>query len=204
MPTGRTPAIRFERVRRSRSMRSRSASYRQRRVELVDPAVDADLVAFGSDAALLVGVEEGGDGRDVERRRDRRTGRAASGCSGTPTRLPYCPQREPADRLDRRRAARSCRGQSRTTARRRTARRPATARAGGCGRHAAWPTSVRHCASGHCQGSTGGGASGVSSTLGGPRRSLRPTAAGLDRRQGARRARRVRRAGTMRSRRDDR
>ena len=38
----------------------------QHRVELVDPAVDADLVPFGHHAALLVGVDEGRDGGHVE------------------------------------------------------------------------------------------------------------------------------------------
>ena len=42
---------------------------RQHRVALVDPAVDADLVAFGHDAALLVGIQERGHGRHVEARR---------------------------------------------------------------------------------------------------------------------------------------
>src|SRR5262249_52573125 len=41
----------------------------QHRVALVDPAVDADLVAFGDDAALLVGIEEGDHRRHVEARR---------------------------------------------------------------------------------------------------------------------------------------
>src|SRR3989442_763965 len=40
---------------------------RQLGVALVDPAVDADLVAFGDDAALLVGIEEGSHRRDEER-----------------------------------------------------------------------------------------------------------------------------------------
>ena len=31
--------------------------------------MDADLVAFGDDAALLIGMEQGGDGRHVEGRR---------------------------------------------------------------------------------------------------------------------------------------
>ena len=42
----------------------------QDRVALVDPAMDADLVALGHHAALLVGIEHGRDGRHVERRRD--------------------------------------------------------------------------------------------------------------------------------------
>src|SRR5439155_11375622 len=36
---------------------------RQLGVALVDPAVDADLVAFGGDAALLVGIEQRSDRR---------------------------------------------------------------------------------------------------------------------------------------------
>ena len=43
----------------------------QDRVALVDPAVDADLVALGDHAALLVGMEHGRDGRHIEGRRDR-------------------------------------------------------------------------------------------------------------------------------------
>ena len=40
----------------------------QDRIALVDPAVDADLVALGRDAALLVGMEHGRDRRHVEGR----------------------------------------------------------------------------------------------------------------------------------------
>ena len=42
----------------------------QDRVALVDPAVDADLVAVGGDAALLVGMQHGRDRRHVEGRGD--------------------------------------------------------------------------------------------------------------------------------------
>src|SRR4051812_39950578 len=43
---------------------------RQMRIALVDPAVDADLVAFGNDAALLIRIEERGDGGHEEARLD--------------------------------------------------------------------------------------------------------------------------------------
>ena len=42
---------------------------RQHRVALVDPAVDADLVAFGHHAALLVGIQQRGHGGHEEARR---------------------------------------------------------------------------------------------------------------------------------------
>ena len=53
--------------------------------------MDADLVPFGNDAALLVGVEQRGDGRHIERRLD--AVRSSSfRMRGTPTRAPYWPQ----------------------------------------------------------------------------------------------------------------
>ena len=70
MPTGRWPET-FSSMSAERICRSRSVLLGQDRVALVDPAVDADLVAIGGDAALLVGMEHGRDGRHVEGRGDR-------------------------------------------------------------------------------------------------------------------------------------
>jgi hypothetical protein len=65
-PTGRTPVI-FSSVSAARCIRSLLGLVGQHGVELVDPAVDADLVAFGDHLALLVRMEQGGDRRHVER-----------------------------------------------------------------------------------------------------------------------------------------
>ena len=65
MPTGRMPVM-FSSVSAERSIRSRSASSGSTELQLVDPAVDADLVALGDHAPLLVGMEQRRHGRHVE------------------------------------------------------------------------------------------------------------------------------------------
>ena len=60
--------------------------------------MDDDLVAFGHDAALLVGVEEGGDGGDVERGGDLVPGEQLQD-AGHPDAVAVLAPGEPADRL---------------------------------------------------------------------------------------------------------
>ena len=112
--------------------------------------MDADLVAFGDDAALLVGIEQRGHRRARRSSPSRRAAPGFRGCAARPARLPYWPcDSRPIDSPPR--AARWSRGRSRTRARPRSARRPASSR-GRSGRPARTRlTMPRQRASGHCQ-----------------------------------------------------
>ena len=91
MPTGRLPVI-FSSVSADAQHQVALGLVRQHGVELVDPAMDADLVALGDDARAAR--------RDgAARRRPARRSVAVTSCfssssrmRGTPTRLPYWPQ----------------------------------------------------------------------------------------------------------------
>ena len=89
MPTGRTPAIRSS-VSDDRFCSSRSAAARQGAVPLVDPAVDADLVACPHHPALLVGVQGGDHRRDEEGGRDVKPIEQRQD-AGNALPVPYCP-----------------------------------------------------------------------------------------------------------------
>ena len=124
---------------------------RQHRVALVDPAVDADLVAFGDDAALLVGIEQRGHGRHEEARFDVVPLQSVEDARHALA-VAVLALRQPADRLaalaqlvglvvgverERHRAARAA--------------RPALGRSGRPARTRS--TMPRQRSSGHCQGS---------------------------------------------------
>ena len=69
MPTGRWPETSSS-TSAARSCRSRSVVRRQGAVELVDPAVDTDLVTLVGKGALFLGVQLGDHGGDEEARVD--------------------------------------------------------------------------------------------------------------------------------------
>src|SRR5262249_15138591 len=66
--------------------------------QLMDPAVDADLVSLGDDAALLIGMNERRHGRDVERRLDAVALEQLQDARH-PDAIAVLPPGEPADRL---------------------------------------------------------------------------------------------------------
>ena len=88
--------------------------------------MDADLVALGDDAPLLVRIKERGDRRHEEARLARPRAAGCPGCAARPAALPYWPC-DSGRSTRRRRAARWSRDRSRTRAPPRSARRPASA-----------------------------------------------------------------------------
>ena len=103
---------------------------------LVDPGVDADLVAVVGDAAHLVGVQQGGDRGVEEASPGSARAAAARGCAASPWRSPYWPWLM---RIGLSSSSRSGIGfvvGVETTAPPRSARRPARISASGCARRA--------------------------------------------------------------------
>ena len=116
--------------------------------------MDADLVPLGDHLALLVGMEQGGDRRHVERRRhvvllqhlqDARHADAVAVLA-------------PGHAADRLAALAQLVGlvvASRTRSRRRSARRSSRSSGAALRPARTWLTSLRQCSSGHCHGSSG-------------------------------------------------